>query len=55
VPAKQRDRLDDAQAEHLAAIPGRYVGVSRTYKIELAEVLGEMEGSPQRGDRSGTA
>jgi carbonic anhydrase/acetyltransferase-like protein (isoleucine patch superfamily) len=55
VPARERDRLDDAQAEHLAAIPGRYVGVSRTYKTELADVLGHMEGSAQRGDRSGTA
>ena len=55
VPARERDRLDDAQAGHLAAIPGRYVGVSRTYKSELDDVLGKVEGSPQRGDRSGTA
>ncbi len=50
VPAKARDRLDEAQAEHLAAIPGRYVEVGRTYKSELAGLLGPREGTPQGGD-----
>jgi len=50
VPAKERSRLDPAQQEHLAAIPGRYVGVSRTYKAELGELSGSTEGSTHRGD-----
>lgn len=36
MPAKQRSALDEKQANHLAAIPGRYVGVSRQYIAELA-------------------
>ena len=31
LPAKQRGQLDEHQREHLGAIPGRYVGVSRQY------------------------
>ena len=50
VPAKERSRLDEAQQEHLRAIPGRYVGVSRTYKTELGELLGSGEGSTPRAD-----
>lgn len=38
MPAKQRSQLDNAQAEHLAGIPGRYVGVSRQYLRELAKL-----------------
>lgn len=36
LPAKQRNELDDRQREHLAAISGRYVAVSRQYRTELA-------------------
>jgi carbonic anhydrase/acetyltransferase-like protein (isoleucine patch superfamily) len=50
VPAKERSRLDAAQQEHLREIPGRYVGVSRTYKSELEELLGSGEGSMPRAD-----
>lgn len=35
-PAKQRNALDEAQARHLAGIPGRYVRVSRQYIAEIA-------------------
>jgi carbonic anhydrase/acetyltransferase-like protein (isoleucine patch superfamily) len=38
VPAKERSRLDESQAAHLAAIPGRYVEVSRVYRDELADL-----------------
>lgn len=41
MPAKQRSELDDAQAAHLGGIPGRYVGVSRTYIAELAALAAE--------------
>lgn len=50
VPAKERERLDDAQRLHLEAIHGRYVGVSQTYKAEFGELLAHNERSPQRGD-----
>lgn len=39
-PAKQRNALDLAQAEHLAQIPGRYVRVSRQYITELSREYG---------------
>lgn len=35
-PARQRNALDDVQAQHLAGIPGRYVRVSRQYIAEIA-------------------
>ncbi|MCA9833448.1 MAG: gamma carbonic anhydrase family protein [Thermomicrobiales bacterium] len=38
MPAKQRSALDETQASHLAAIPGRYVRVSRQYIHELGEL-----------------
>lgn len=41
MPAKQRSELDESQAEHLGGIPGRYVGVSRQYLSELAELYKE--------------
>ncbi len=50
VPAKERSRLDEAQAEHLAAIPGRYVEVSRVYRDELAVLYGVQEGEISDGD-----
>lgn len=50
VPAKERNRLDEDQAAHLAAIPGRYVEVSRTYRSELADLYDDQGGSPHRGD-----
>jgi len=50
VPAKQRSRLDEAQRAHLDAIPGRYVTVSRTYKVQLSELFADEEGADQRGD-----
>ncbi len=50
VPAKQRSRLDEAQRAHLDAIPGRYVTVSRTYKVELGELFADEEGADQGGD-----
>lgn len=34
-PAKQRNALDEKQAQHLAGIPGRYVRVSRQYISEV--------------------
>lgn len=49
VPAKERSRLDDAQRAHLDAIPGRYVAVSRTYKMELGNLLAD-EGTGAGGD-----
>jgi carbonic anhydrase/acetyltransferase-like protein (isoleucine patch superfamily) len=55
VPARERDRLDEAQAAHLEAIPGRYVEVSRTYRAELARVLGSQEEASHHGDRPGAA
>ncbi|CAN5827463.1 gamma carbonic anhydrase family protein [soil metagenome] len=50
VPARERERLDDAQRLHLEAIHSRYVTVSQTYKAELRELLAPNERSPQRGD-----
>lgn len=41
MPAKQRNELDDTQAQHLAGIPGRYVRVSRQYIAELAAMENE--------------
>lgn len=41
LPAKQRGALDEQQRAHLAAINGRYVGVSRQYLAELSELDGE--------------
>lgn len=38
MPAKQRDELDEQQAQHLAGIPGRYVRVSRQYIAEIANL-----------------
>lgn len=40
VPARQRDALDEEQADRLAGIPGRYVRVSRQYIREVAAVHG---------------
>jgi len=50
VPARERERLDDAQRLHLEAIHSRYVTVSQTYKAELRELLAPHERSAQRGD-----
>lgn len=50
VPARERERLDDAQRRHLEAIHGRYVAVSQTYKAELGDLLAQRERSAQRGD-----
>lgn len=41
MPAKQRRALDDKQAQNLAAIPARYVGVSRQYIHEMRELVDE--------------
>lgn len=49
VPAKERSRLDEAQRAHLDAIPGRYVTVSRTYKIEFGDLYAD-EGTGAGGD-----
>lgn len=38
MPAKQRSALDESQSENLAAIPARYVRVSRRYIAELTEL-----------------
>lgn len=43
-PAKPRRELDDAQREHLKAIPSRYVEVSQQYKRELSELAAEEAG-----------
>lgn len=40
VPARQRERLSDEQAERLGGIPSRYVRVSRQYIGEVARVYG---------------
>jgi len=50
VPARERERLDDVQRQHLEAIHGRYVGVSQTFKSELGELFAIEERSAQRGD-----
>ncbi|MBA2775360.1 MAG: hypothetical protein H0U31_01365 [Chloroflexia bacterium] len=50
VPARERERLDDAQRLHLEAIHSRYVTVGQTYKAELRELLAPNERSPHRGD-----
>lgn len=44
VPAKVRSSLNEAQQEELRQIPGRYVGVSATYRAILAELEAEPDG-----------
>jgi carbonic anhydrase/acetyltransferase-like protein (isoleucine patch superfamily) len=44
VPAKVRSNLSEAQQEELRQIPGRYVGVSGTYRAMLAELEGVADG-----------
>lgn len=48
LPAQQRGELDRAQQEHLAAIGGRYVDVSRQYRAELMELFASVD---EVGDR----
>ena len=43
VPAKQRAALDADQAANLAAIPDRYVRVSRQYRREIAALEADNE------------
>lgn len=43
MPARERSRLDESQAAHLAGIPGRYVGVSRQYLAELSDLYKEEQ------------
>jgi carbonic anhydrase/acetyltransferase-like protein (isoleucine patch superfamily) len=50
VPAKERPRLDESQQRHLDQINMRYVEVSRIYKEELGEILGNPEGASKRGN-----
>lgn len=50
VPARQRQELDAEQQAHLAAIPGRYVGVSQTFKAELGNLFAIEEGGTSDAD-----